>query len=1015
MSTNFSVIESLGFSPGAVNVNEKADLHDISALKRHYVKQVEKFGIDKIYFSGEFPSVYFKSVPHFGQEVLREILAIQKTVWNQGKVPFLFVQSPVEVRVYNCYAKPVYVNQEDRSVSDLELYKTAIQDLEELDRVFGQVAIETGTFWREAAYAKQLDNNTRVEKQLIDNLKKTRAALKRQGLPIPLIHDLLLRSLFILYLEDRKATDAAFYQRICKLPDVGTYFDALDSPEGTYRLFEELEDRFNGNLSPVTNEEREIVNEQHLKKIKECFWSEIREDGQLRLFDWRLFNFEVIPIQVLSEIYEDFLGAEDPTDKKSKGAFYTPHPLAEFVLNEMLPYPDGENQAYNLKVLDPTCGSGIFLVEALNRLLDRWEEAHPTQALDFETICAIVLDNIFGIEIKREAIKVAAFSLYLAMLDRLNPKTLWQNKRFPYLIYDPEEKHPEKQGRNLFRMSSLGAGPFEGIGYDLVVGNPPFGRGKLDKFDQVYLDQLGFAREMVLAFLHRVTVLAPNAMYGLICGSKPVLFNNGEPYKKFREFLFNETYVEKVFNFSALRRGSQKDGGRNLFASAVSPISVVFYTKRPPIAPSNKILYCAPRAAIKNRIIDGIAIDKTDIKYLPRTECQNPDTKIWKVAMWGTERDFLLIERLRKGEKILETIELKSWETGAGFQLSEPRKYKDTKIKSIPSIESKYLSRYYTSISQTYTIDFDLFRRVGNPKTYKSPHLLIKRGQSKKRFCASFLDFDCSFKDVIYGIYANGSETELKLLTTYLNSGLFSYLLFLLSASWGVDREEIKKSELFSLPNVSLLLSSENSKRMVGLLDQIIQIKKSNRLDENQLIEEIEQQIETTLWDALKLSETERILIEDLLQYSLDAFQNKQKSIAFKPSLPSERRQYAAYLSQTINQFLGYGDDLRVWTTIFDIGPKIPLNLVVLHFNRQKPADHVEVQEAKEMGKLLKTLEQHTYQAHAESIYYRRYLRYYTEDRLYLIKPNEKRFWSRSMALNDADEIVAEILTTVNG
>ena len=55
-------------------------------------------------------------------------------------------------------------------------------------------------------------------------------------------------------------------------------------------------------------------------------------------------------------------------------------------------------------------------------------------------------------------------------------------------------------------------------------------------------------------------------------------------------------------------------------------------------------------------------------------------------------------------------------------------------------------------------------------------------------------------------------------------------------------------------------------------------------------------------------------------------------------------------------------------------------------------------------------MEEYSYKEYAESIYYRRFFRYAKGDKLYIIKPNEKRFWSRSMAINDADEVIAEVL-----
>lgn len=176
MKKSISIIESLDFSLGTVDVKESKKL---SALRNHYIREVKDFDIDKIYFSGEFPSVYFKKVKNFESDAQREILAIHKKIWNQGKVPFLYVESPYEIRIYNCYEKPVEPKQEDRQIDDIELYQTTLDDLSVLKKVFDKISIETGKFWKEKKYAKQVKNEFRVEEELIKNLKKTREILRK--------------------------------------------------------------------------------------------------------------------------------------------------------------------------------------------------------------------------------------------------------------------------------------------------------------------------------------------------------------------------------------------------------------------------------------------------------------------------------------------------------------------------------------------------------------------------------------------------------------------------------------------------------------------------------------------------------------------------------------------------------------------------------------------------------------------------------------------------------------------
>jgi len=1014
MHSDFSVIERLDFSPeGVVDV---AIGSGHSATQQHVVRQALslELGIQKIYFSGDFPSIYFKSVADFSLSTMGDIFQLHRKIWNQGKVAFLYVESPTEIRVYNCYEKPVSSKQEAHDTEKILLYTASKQverDLEVLAEVFGKVSIETGEFWNRLEFSKKVNHQRRVEQALIDNLRQTRKRLASAGLEGKegkiIIHDLLLRSLFVLYLEDRKATDAAFYQRFKK--DASSYFDILDEWEATYDLFAVLEDSFNGNLSPVTDVEKRLVTSEHLRLIQECFWSRLKVNGQQQLFYWRMFDFEAIPIEFISAIYEEFLTEKEGEENQSKtGAYYTPRPLADFILNKMLPHPSQVDSQYNVKVLDPTCGSGIFLVESLNRLLDRWEFAHGRKP-DFETIKRITLDNIFGIDTQTEAVKVAAFSLYLAMLNRLDPKTLWLKKKFPYLICDPKNLPPEKQGANLFVQSSLDPGAFEQVEFDLVVGNPPFGRGSLEKDVSDYLTKRDFPQEYVVAFLSRAIDLCPKGKIALVFAAK-ILFNKDSTYENFRRFLFEETYVEAVYNFAALRRLPKAEGG-NFFATASSPVGALFYSKTAPSKPSNRVLYCAPKSAVKYRLIDGLAIDPTDVRYLPRTECRKPDTIIWKTAMWGTERDFHFIQRqMERVASLSSVLEERGWSenAGVGFETSNPKKHQDSEIRKLPFIDAKKVERYHSLVENTDSINDTKFYRLGAKLAYTNPHLLIKEGQADKRFCASFLDYDCSFRKTVYGIHTPDSA-GLKLLTAFLNSSLATYLLFLSPSSWGVERPRAKPNEVLDLPDLCFSLPQNAQTHIVGLVDEIIELIKTQLAQPHQ-IEALEQQIDEAFYQSLGYTENERILIGDLIANNLDVFQEGKKSKAYNPSAPDEDQNYAAVLCKTLNEFLKLGSNTTCWATVFETSSRLPLNVIAVHFNAEQPAGTVQCGQAASIHDTLKAIEADTYRKHSENLYFRKFVRYFVSDRVYILKPNQRRFWSRAQALNDADEIIAEVL-----
>ncbi len=130
----------------------------------------------------------------------------------------------------------------------------------------------------------------------------------------------------------------------------------------------------------------------------------------------------MIPLEFISSIYEEFVTA--------KGAHYTPGYLVDFMLDEVLPWGGTD---WNLKILDPACGSGIFLVKAYQRLIQRWKNAHPDQKPSADDLRKLLERNLFGVDIDPQAVRVASFSLYLTMCDELDPKTYLKSTKFPPL------------------------------------------------------------------------------------------------------------------------------------------------------------------------------------------------------------------------------------------------------------------------------------------------------------------------------------------------------------------------------------------------------------------------------------------------------------------------------------------------------------------------------------------------------------------------------------------------------
>lgn len=1001
-------------------------------------------GIDKIHYSGKFPTVLFKEVNSFDEPTLKEIAEIHHKVWNFRKVMFLYVVSVTEIRIYNCTHTPFNYQKEDAEI-DTELQRRLLaqatlndtEKLAELKNLFSAVAIDCGLIWTQAdkELTGKLDINRRIDKFLVSSLLKTGDVLLAKGLEKEHVHALIMRSLFVMYLEDRGATPKEFYTNVKTEAD--SFIKLLEDKKSTYRFFKQIEEHFNGNVFPVNDEEDANVTNEHLDLIRRCFIDGDIDTAQGKLFTWRIFKFNIIQVELLSEIYENFLAK---FDKKDTGTHYTPPALVELILKEVLPVNKNEKE-FNVKVLDPACGSGIFLVEAYKRLVKRWKNAHTGQQPDFKTLVEILRNNIYGIEINANATKVATFSLYLALLDFLNPKDIWylNGEKFPYLINLATNKNPNTQGHNIYKADTIEENSeIESITFDLIVGNPPFSRKAPDNA-KAYCNKHGFAVEFVIPFIHKSAKLCPEGRIALVCTTK-LLTNTLGTAQEFRRWLLNDCYVEKVYNLSILRKAPKSFGGQ-LFTSAVGPASILFFKAKWPNKPNGTIEYWAPKTYIRTHVAEGVIIDNSDVKFLPREECQKKDSKIWKIAQWGTMGDFYLLNRLNDYPSLKKFNKTNKIKYGVGFQLLTEAKTKpkiDSTISQIQYLDASAIKRFYTPKENLTSINtallkaspkarnfylkyysskninelkpIDAFRRLTNKEAYWKPNLILKKGLTGgNKICASFVDIERSFRDGVYGFYTDDNEVNnLKYLTSIFCSKFAHYYLFLMGSSYGIEREQIMLEEYLELPIPELGLN---------LKDEILNLFDETKKNSSQILgnnhSDLENKIDQIIYRSLGLSEIERDYIEDTIRYTNDLFHKGEKSSSLKPisNLSSESITYSKILINELNDFLEIGN-LKVSATVYKVSPHTPLCIVVCNFTDDiSDANQIKLKEAdNSFNQLLSELNRYTISEFAESIYVRKQLRYYSDNQIFIVKPNQKRFWSRSQALEDARSIISEAL-----
>jgi hypothetical protein len=201
--------------------------------------------------------------------------------------------------------------------------------------------------------------------------------LGREKLDVPTAHAFLGRLLFTCYLIDRGIIELKNYfpgKSWSKLQDVlgaGPADEVFGHLYGT--LFPKLKREFNGSMfDEDLGAERSAIRPRHFKAVGDFFAGHEIRKNQRSLGFWA-YDFQFIPVETISAIYENFLEKEGESEKRENGAYYTPRFLAEMTLDVAL---EGVTSLDQKRFLDPSCGSGIFLVLLFNRLAAQWSAAN---------------------------------------------------------------------------------------------------------------------------------------------------------------------------------------------------------------------------------------------------------------------------------------------------------------------------------------------------------------------------------------------------------------------------------------------------------------------------------------------------------------------------------------------------------------------------------------------------------------------------------------------------------------
>ncbi len=951
-------------------------------------------------------------------QTLREM---QKLAWNFSRCPMLVTVEPHLLRAWTCCEPPSEDLLPPCALHELpssELAKPgslsarAAQALHWVNLVSGQFFKDNASHFRRDQRADQL---------LLENLRFVRQALREKGLANDdVCHDLLARVIFIQFLFDRKdsngraALNTGTLERLHNETELNAkhenFASILADYEESYRLFNWLNGRFNGDLFPGKGDteperekawqaERRLVKPAHLKVLEQFVSGRLEMPrNQFRL--WREYAFDAIPLEFISSIYEAFVSER----ARKGGIYYTPPHLVDFTLDRVLPW-DGAQ--WDLKVLDPACGSGVFLVKAFQRLIHRWKKANPSQDLRADTLRGLLENNLFGVDKDPHAVRVASFSLYLAMCDEIDPKHYWTQVHFPQM------RDRRLINADFFSENQLGFRTKEDAGtYDLVVGNAPWGEELLTKEAKDWAADKDHKwpvanKEIGTLFLPKAAALTTkhSGKVAMIQSASSLLFNRSGPACEFREKFFKTFGVEQVVNLSALRFRvfNKKKGSAQ---KAVAPACVVVFGPEAPTG--DRLMYLSPKLAEDDTDEFNVVVEPADVKEIYPDEAGGVP-EIWTAFLWGNRRDWALIRRLRKLGSIETEVPPKNVRRGivfgdrkrtlpdlAGRRILLAGDFPAGDLVSLNADDLPVLAE--PSIDSDDSTDFSAF---------SLPQLVLKKSwlTSRNRFQARLVSARgpkgvlCTQSYVTVHL-PHDQQSFLEAACSSYNSILAVYFLLLTSGRFASYRPEPLVEELLRVPIPCTQLC------------RLKNVKTSGEFDEQ-------------VHQAFDFKDAEWTLIEDMFKVTLPDFKGdatspgRQRTKRLdKATQEPQLRQYCEYFIRVLKA--GFGRDKQISATIFQErrSDLLPFRLVAFQFDQvATPSVRVESLDTPDLLTELESLNKKwlkNRKAKSGNVYYQRVARIYASQgkapTAFIIKPDACRYWTRSMGMHDADEVAADLL-----
>jgi len=553
------------------------------------------------------------------------------------------------------------------------------------------------------------------------------------------------------------------------------------------------------------------------------------------------FDFTRVNRDILGDVYQGYL---PPEERKRLGEFYTPKKVIEYILNAVDYKP--KNEIQGRKILDPACGSGGFLVEATQRLIERYRilGLHLQDPNDARQIVEECVNQIYGLDIHPFACFIAEMNLIFQLIDLYDAiRRKDRYYKLPRLnIYRTDSLIPpgetsvdisgffENSRRKMLIEETKGADRIKRMRFEYVVGNPPYVRvdniseSYRKAYTNIFKDLFAGKWDIYIPFIYKgIEWLIQNRKFGYIVSNKFFLLEHGLPL---RNYLLEKCLIDEIIDLS----------GVGVFAESLPAPAVIIMQKR-----SNKM-------SLKHKIKASVITDsllsapmRSELKEAGRIMALEKaltyfldNLHFYEVTQDRFKQDSELLFTISIPDEMMPLI--KKLETGCrtlgeicegkideGDTKREEEKYvlSIEKYEELPESEKVSYEKVLRGVNvKRYVAVWDNLYIKSLSETSKKPKLLIK--DYSKKLTVAYDDGKFRCLRTIYCAYLRDSSLSLKYVLALLNSTLlhFYYLAYFYASRPGKGSFRFRTQFLKRLP--IKYVDSTKQEQIVQLVERII-------------------------------------------------------------------------------------------------------------------------------------------------------------------------------------------------